>query len=127
MSHLDNELSKFCASAIKEYGRAEVCDALCSVMTALALETGSSDYYVAIDEAVATRDTRKSEALTQEVADFLDSVARRYGEKASIFELIGSIAAAAARTHDNSHMRRIGQVYYEKISLYRKLLRKARH
>ena len=127
MSHLDNELSKFCASAIKEYGRAEVCDALCSLMTALALETGSADYYAAIDEAVAKHDTIKSEALTQEVSDFLESIARRYGERTSIFELIKSIAAAAAKTHDNSHIRRIGQLYYEKISLYRKLLRKARH
>ena len=127
MSHLDLALSKFCASAIKEYGRAEVCDALCSLMSALALETASSEYYMAIDEAVATRDVKKSEALTQEVSDFLESIARRYGEKASIFELIRSIAAVAARTHDNSHMREIGQLYYEKISLYRKLLRKARH
>ena len=127
MSPLDLDLSKFCAAAIKEYGRAEVCDALCSLMTALALETGSSDYYVAIDEAVATSDAKKSEALTHEVSDFLESIARRYGEKASVFELIGSIAAAAARTHDNTHMRRVGQLYYEKIALYRKLLRKARH
>ena len=129
MSHLDLdlELSKFCAMAIKEYGHAEVCDALCSVMTALALETESSDYYAAIDEAVATCDTKKSEALTDEVTDFLDSIARRYGEKASIFELVRSIAAAAARTHDDGHMRRIGQIYYEKISAYRKLLSKARH
>ena len=127
MSELDLELSEFCKSAIDEHGRAEVFDALCSLMSVLALETGSSDYYVAIDEAIATRDATKSEALSQEVADFFVSVARRYGEEASIFELIRSIAAAAANTHDNSHMRRIGEVYYEKISLYRKLLRKARH
>lgn len=127
MSKLELELSDFCASATIEYGRAEVFDALCSLMSALALEAGSSDYYVAIDEAVATRDTTKSEALAREVSDFFESIGRRYGDEASIFELIRSIAAAAAKTHDNGHMRRVGEVYYEKISVYRKLLRKARH
>jgi hypothetical protein len=96
-------------------------------MTALTLEIASSDYYLAIDEAVATRDATKSEALAREVSDFFESIGRRYGEKASIFELIGSIAAATAKTHDNSHIRRVGEVFFEKISLYRKLVRKARH
>ena len=127
MSKLDLELSEFCAAAIETYGRAEVCDAICSLMSALALESASSEYYSAIDEAVARQEASKSEALSREVADFFESIGRRYGEKTSAFELIRSIAATAARTHDNSHMRRIGELYFEKINLYRKLLRKARH
>lgn len=127
MSKLDLELSEFCASAIKEYGPAEVCDAVCTMMSALALEIDSGDYYAAIDEAVASRDATKSEALSQEITDFFESIGRRYGEKTSAFELIASIAATAARSHDNNHIRRLGKMYFEKTSFYQKILRKARH
>jgi hypothetical protein len=127
MSKLDIELSEFCASAIETYGRAEVCDAVCSLMAALALESESSEYYAAIDEAVARRDESKAEALSQEVSDFFESIGRRYGEKTSALELIKSIAATVAKSHDDSHMRRIGELYFEKVGLYRRLLRKARH
>ena len=127
MSKLNVDLTEFCALAIQQYGPAEVCDAVCTMMTALALQVESSDYYLAIDEAVAKRDASKSEALSQEIADFFDSIVHRYGEKPSSFELIASIAAIAARSHDNSHIRRLGEVYYEKASYCRRLLRRARH
>ncbi len=127
MSKLNLELTEFCASAIQQYGPAEVCDAVCTMMTALALELDSNDYYLAIDEAVAKRDAAKSEALSQEIAEFFESIVNRYGEKPSSFEWISLIAATAARSHDNSHIRRLGEVYYEKTSYYRRLLRRARH
>jgi len=127
MSKLDIELSEFCASAIKEYGRAPVCDAICGLMTALALETESREYYVAIDNAVANLNAAKSEALSKEVAEFFASVGQRYGEETSAFKLIDSIAASAARSHDETHIRRLGEVYFQKITFYRKLLRRARH
>ena len=127
MRKLDISLSEFCAAAIEEYGRTEVCDAICSLMTALALETDSSEYYAAIDDAIATFDGAKSEALAGEVAEFVHSVGQRYGEETSAFELIDSLASAAARSHDDMHIRRIGEVYLEKAAFYRRLLGKARH